>query len=65
MAIAAPEPREFQQDPVGERRVVMYGISWQSYLQILNALPQIRRSRLTFDDGVLEITMPSAVYHYQ
>ena len=34
------------------------GLSWEAYLQILHALPQSRGSRLTYDDGVLEITMP-------
>jgi Uma2 family endonuclease len=59
MAIAAPEPKtELQQPIVGEQRVVLHGVSWESYLQILNALPQSRNSRLTYDDGVLEITMP-------
>jgi Uma2 family endonuclease len=59
MAIAAPEPKtELQQPIIGERRVVLHGVSWESYLQILNALPQSRNSRLTYDDGVLEITLP-------
>jgi Uma2 family endonuclease len=59
MAIAAPEPKtELQQPIVGEQRVVLHGVSWESYLQILNALPQSRNSRLTYDDGVLEITLP-------
>ena len=59
MVIAAPEPKtELQQPIIGERRVALHGVSWESYLQILNALPQTRNSRLTYDDGVLEITMP-------
>jgi Uma2 family endonuclease len=59
VAIAAPEPKtELQQPIIGEQRVVLHGISWEAYLQILNALPQTRNSRLTYDDGVLEITMP-------
>jgi Uma2 family endonuclease len=59
MAIAAPEPKtELQQPLMGEQRVVLHGVSWESYLQILNALPQSRNSRLTYDDGVLEITLP-------
>jgi Uma2 family endonuclease len=59
VAIAAPEPAtEFQQSIVGEQRVTLHGVSWEAYLQILNALPQTRNSRLTYDDGVLEITMP-------
>ncbi len=34
------------------------GLRWDDYLQILNALPQPRDARLTYDDGLLEITMP-------
>lgn len=57
MAIAAPEPK-FDLRPMGEQRVVLQGVTWQGYLQILAALPQSRGSRLTYDDGVLEITVP-------
>jgi Uma2 family endonuclease len=54
----APEPTAELQKPIGEQRVVIRGVSWDAYLQILNALPQSRSSRLTYDDEVLEITMP-------
>ncbi|MEO1096031.1 MAG: Uma2 family endonuclease [Cyanobacteria bacterium J06638_28] len=57
MVITAPEPKS-EVYPVGEQRVVLRGVSWDAYLQILDALPQSRGSRLTFDEGVLEITMP-------
>jgi Uma2 family endonuclease len=57
MAIAAPEPKSYLR-PVGEQRVLLRGVSWQGYLQILEALPQSRGSRLTYDDGDLEITVP-------
>jgi hypothetical protein len=57
MVIAAPEPKSDLR-PVGEQRVLLRGISWHGYLQILEALPQSRGSRLTYDDGVLEITVP-------
>lgn len=42
----------------GEKRVALRGLNWQSYQQILQALPQSRAARLTYDRGVLEITMP-------
>lgn len=58
MVIAAPEPKANIQATVGEKRVVLHGVKWDAYLQILNALPQQRGSRLIFDNGVLEITMP-------
>jgi Uma2 family endonuclease len=57
MVVAAPELKSELQ-PVGEQRVVLRGLSWKAYLQILDALPQSRGSRLTYDDGVLEITVP-------
>ncbi len=44
--------------PLGEQRVVFHCLSWDRYLQILNALPQRRLARLTYDCGTLEITMP-------
>jgi Uma2 family endonuclease len=41
-----------------EQRVVFHNISWQNYQQILAALGQTRSSRLIYDQGTLEITMP-------
>jgi Uma2 family endonuclease len=59
MVVAAPEPKiDFQQPSLGEQRVVLWNISWEGYLQLLEILPQSRGSRLTYDNGVLEITMP-------
>lgn len=46
------------QMPVGEQRVVFRGLNWNDYLQIFHALPQRRNSRLAYDRGILEITMP-------
>ncbi|MCS6960850.1 MAG: Uma2 family endonuclease [Pseudanabaenaceae cyanobacterium SKYGB_i_bin29] len=43
---------------IGEKRVTLHHLSWQSYQQILRALPLTRAARLTYDRGVLEITMP-------
>lgn len=57
MAIAAPEPQA-QRLPSGEQRVVLQGVPWDSYLQILSALPPSRSSRLIYNDGILEITVP-------
>ena len=56
MIIGTREPKAELQ--FGEQRVVLRGISWKAYLQIFNALPQSRGSRLTYDDGILEITVP-------
>lgn len=43
---------------LGEQRVTLSGITWQSYQQISGLLPQTRAARLTYDQGNLEITMP-------
>ncbi|GAB1543138.1 Uma2 family endonuclease [Scytonema sp. NUACC21] len=43
---------------LAEQRVVFHNISWQAYEQILAALGEGRSSRLTYDQGTLEISMP-------
>lgn len=48
----------------GEQRVALWGVSWESYLQILDALPESRSARLTYDDGVLEITVPLEAHEF-
>ena len=63
MVIAAPEPKAELQ-PIGEQRVVLRGLSWEAYVQILDALPQSRGARLTCDDGVLEITVPLEAHEF-
>jgi Uma2 family endonuclease len=63
MVIAAPELKSEIQ-PIGEQRAVIRGLSWDAYLQILDALPQSRGSRLTYDDGTLEITVPLELHEF-
>jgi Uma2 family endonuclease len=63
MVIAAPELKSEIQ-PIGEQRVVIRGLSWDAYLQILDALPQSRGSRLTYDEGTLEITVPLELHEF-
>lgn len=43
---------------IAEQRVVFHDLSWENYQQILAALGNKRSSRLTYDRGTLEITMP-------
>jgi Uma2 family endonuclease len=52
------------QAKTGERRVVFYGLNWQRYQQILQALGNHRSARLTYDEGTLEITMPLEDHDY-
>jgi Uma2 family endonuclease len=63
MVVAAPELRAELQ-PVGEQRVLLRGLAWDGYIQILTALPQSRGARLTYDDGVLEITVPLELHEF-
>lgn len=57
MVIAAPEPQALQ-TAVGEQRVVFRDLSWDDYLVIIEILPYSRNARLTYDNGILEITVP-------
>lgn len=43
---------------VGEQRVTLHNITWQGYQAMLQALPERRAARLTYDRGKLEIVMP-------
>lgn len=63
MVISVPQPKAAVQQ-LGEQRVALRGVSWEGYLQILNALPESRGARLTYDDGVLEITVPSESHKF-
>jgi Uma2 family endonuclease len=48
----------------GEGRVTLCGVSWLSYQQILQAVPERRSVRITYDRGTLEITMPSVIHEF-
>lgn len=56
--VSSLKPRSQIADSPQEKRVTLHGLTWQAYQQILNALPQSRSARLTYDRGTLEITMP-------
>jgi Uma2 family endonuclease len=70
MAIAAPKLNlgarrgARAEEMVGEQRVLLQGVSWDGYLQILAALPQSRGARLTYDDGILEIAVPLEIHEF-
>ena len=44
--------------PRGEKRVTFYHLNWQAYQQILQAVGEQCFAHLTYDRGMLEITMP-------
>jgi Uma2 family endonuclease len=62
MAVASPLHTE--PSLVGEKRVVFHHLTWQAYQQILLALGESRSARLTYDRGILEITMPSESHEF-
>jgi Uma2 family endonuclease len=63
MVMAAPEPVAIL-EPIGEKRSVLRGLSWEAYLQLMDELPQSRGSRLTYDNGILEITVPLEIHEF-
>lgn len=50
--------------PAAEKRVPLYNVSWSAYEQILTALGDKRAVRLTYYEGILEITMPSEEHEH-
>ncbi len=56
-AIAPPD--EYESDMDGQdRRVLLQGISWETYEHLLRDLGDHTSLRLTYDDGLLEIFIP-------
>jgi Uma2 family endonuclease len=53
----SPQP-PLQPEP--ERRVTLYGVSWETYEHLLSDLADRSVPRLTFAQGVLEIMSPTA-----
>jgi len=58
MVATSPQSTNPPPELKGEQRVVIRGLTWQSYQQILKALPEGRHARLIYDQGTLEITVP-------
>jgi Uma2 family endonuclease len=52
------------QPKTGEKRVVFYGLDWQRYQQVLQALGEHRSARLIYDEGTLEISTPLEDHEY-
>jgi Uma2 family endonuclease len=44
------------------QRITLHNVSWQTYKSLLADLGDRRASRLAYDQGVLEITMPSDLH---
>jgi Uma2 family endonuclease len=45
-----------------DRRVVLEGVTWQTYQALLKDLGDHRASRLAYDQGILEIKVPSDIH---
>ncbi|MBW4621824.1 MAG: Uma2 family endonuclease [Cyanosarcina radialis HA8281-LM2] len=43
---------------VGEKRLTFRNLDWQTFKQIQNLLAERTRARFSYDNGILEITMP-------
>jgi len=56
------ESKSAKTSSLGEQRVVFDRISWVGYEQLLGILGESRSTRLTYDRGLLEITMPSQAH---
>lgn len=44
------------------QQITLNGVSWQTYQALLNDLGDQRSSRLVYDQGILEIIMPSELH---
>jgi Uma2 family endonuclease len=51
-------------DQQSTQRAVLYNVSWQTYQALLTDMGDHRSSRLAYDRGVLEITMPSDLHEF-
>ncbi|NJM78277.1 MAG: hypothetical protein HC852_23970 [Acaryochloridaceae cyanobacterium RU_4_10] len=49
---------EYPPKLVGEKRLTFHDLDWQAFKQIQHLLTERTRARFTYDNGVLEITMP-------
>lgn len=63
MVITASQP-DVDTQIYGEKRVTLHSLNWDAYQQILHALNEGRSTRLTYDRGTLEITMPSEAHEF-
>jgi len=50
--------------PAGEQRIILHGISWETFEQLLTELGETRGIRLAYDQGVLEIMSPLSLHEF-
>ncbi|MEM6838555.1 MAG: Uma2 family endonuclease [Cyanobacteria bacterium P01_C01_bin.120] len=64
MVRTAPLVKQPVPQPVGEQRVVLRSLTWQSFLTVRQSLSPERNTRLTYAAGTLEITMPLEIHEF-
>lgn len=64
MVIAVPLVKQPVPRPIGEQRVVLRSLTWQGYLAVRQSLSPDRNTRLTYAEGMLEITMPLEIHEF-
>lgn len=64
MVSAPPLVKQPVPQPMGERRVVLRSLTWEGYQSIAKLLSPDRNTRLTYSQGVLEITMPLQIHEF-
>ena len=60
LAETALEHQHSEMTPPSEVRVLLTGVSWETFEKLLEEIGDRRSARLAYDDGVLEITSPYA-----
>ena len=64
MVTTAPLIKQPVPKPVGEQRVVLRSLTWQSFLSVRQSLSPDRNTRLTYSEGTLELTMPLEIHEF-
>ena len=64
MVSAVPLIKQPVPPPIGERRVVLRSLDWPGYVAIRQSLSSTRNTRLTYSQGILEITMPLEIHEF-
>jgi Uma2 family endonuclease len=62
LLLSKPKPAAEETGEVGEQRVTLHGIQWETYERLLKDLEDSSAPRLTYDRGVLEIMSPLPVH---
>lgn len=47
-----------QKEVLAEQRLTLYNVRWETYEKLLDAFGEHRAARMTYDQGVLEFTVP-------